>query len=306
MLTSSPGLVAVGDGEVFVDARGQESAPALLYVHGGPGQSCHDFMTTVGDLLAARLRVIGVDQRGVLRSGDLPKDRPLTTELLIDDYEAVREALGVGRWTILGHSAGGGYALDYVLARPETVSAAIFDCPCWDADLTDRYRLPVVARWLRELGKEEAAARCEAFATQPSRLTPQDETRVVMQELGEDYMRLFLHDSAAAEDYDRVWAAGGFSDEQRRRALSHLPLVEDMYRPRLDGLSRLTGPALLLRGVDDLVTPPEAIGRFCDGRECGAARDRHTFERSGHFAFLEEPEEYAQVVTEFVLAHAAG
>lgn len=300
MLTGQ-GRVAVGGGEVFVDVRGSACAPPLLYAHGGPGQSCYDFMAAQGDRLAERLRVVGVDQRGVLRSSDLPADRPLTVELLIEDFEAVRVALGLDAWTVLGHSAGGGYALDYALACPDSVSAVVFDCPCWDADLTDRYRLPVAARRLRALGKDEAAARCEAFAAQPERLTGADETYRVMQQLGNDYMQLFFHDLAAAETYGQVLEGSGFEEEDWRRGLSHLPLVNDMYRPRLEALDRLGQPALLLHGVDDLVVPPAAVERFEHGT--GSDRSVHTFERSGHFAYLEEPEEYARVVIEWVLAH---
>lgn len=46
--------VTTDDGvELFVDDRGPVDAPALLYVHGGPGQGCWDFMRTQGDRLAA-------------------------------------------------------------------------------------------------------------------------------------------------------------------------------------------------------------------------------------------------------------
>jgi proline iminopeptidase len=290
--------VKVAGGEVFVDERGSESSPPLLYAHGGPGQSCYDFMQAQGDRLSERLRVVGVDQRGVLRSDDLPKDRALTVDLLIEDFEAVRVGLGLDTWTVLGHSAGGGYALDYALSCPDSASAVIFDCPCWDADLTDRYRLPVAAERLRALGREDAAARCEAFAAQPERLTAADQTHVAMQELGEDYLRLFLHDPASIESYGRVQQESGFGQEDWSRGLSHRPLLEDMYRSRMDLLDRLTQPALLVHGRHDLVAPPAVIERFSSTGN----RSVHTFERSGHFAFHEEPEEYARVVTAWVLA----
>ena len=37
----------------FADVRGDPGAPALLFLHGGPGQGCYDFMALQGDLLAA-------------------------------------------------------------------------------------------------------------------------------------------------------------------------------------------------------------------------------------------------------------
>jgi proline iminopeptidase len=54
------GLVSVNGTGLFVDDRGDATAPALLFIHGGPGQSCYDFMQIQGDRLARRLRIIGV------------------------------------------------------------------------------------------------------------------------------------------------------------------------------------------------------------------------------------------------------
>jgi proline iminopeptidase len=89
------GPVSVNGTGLFVDDRGDAIAPALLFIHGGPGQSCYDFMQIQGDRLARRLRVIGVDQRGTLRSDPLPAEPALTAELLIADFEALRERLGI-------------------------------------------------------------------------------------------------------------------------------------------------------------------------------------------------------------------
>ena len=141
--------MGVNGTRMFVDDRGGPGAPALLYIHGGPGQGCYDFMRSQGDLLARRLRVVGVDQRGTLRSDPLPAAPALTADLLIADFEALRAKLRIEAWAILGHSAGGMYALRYVTSHIGAVRAVIFDCPCWDADLADRHRLPVVARRLR-------------------------------------------------------------------------------------------------------------------------------------------------------------
>ena len=139
-------LVAVNGTRIFVDDRGDQDAPALLYIHGGPGQGCYDFMRSQGDLLARKLRIIGVDQRGTLRSDPLPVAPALSADLLVADFEVLRTRLRIGSWAVLGHSAGGAYALRYVTSHVGAIRAVIFDCPCWDADMTDRARLPVVAR----------------------------------------------------------------------------------------------------------------------------------------------------------------
>ncbi|MFI6680346.1 alpha/beta fold hydrolase [Kribbella sp. NPDC050470] len=73
------------------------------------------------------------------------------------------------RWAILGHSAGGNYAVEYAIRHPSAVSAVIFDCPCWDFD--DRHRLPIFARLYDDLGDPERAARCRELAIVDRRLT---------------------------------------------------------------------------------------------------------------------------------------
>jgi proline iminopeptidase len=290
-------LLEVTGTRLFVDDRGEASAPALLYIHGGPGLGCYDFMQCQGDALSRTLRVVGVDQRGVLRSDALPPGAPVTVDALIDDFEQLRIQRDISRWAILGHSAGGGYAIDYATRHPESVTAAVFDCPCWDCDLTDRYRLPVAARRLMELGKMEEARACTALVDKPARITAEDSSWRLMQPLGESYQDLFFSSHDAALRYDALVDGSGLTAEQWDRGSSHLPLLADMYRPKLDLLTTLTQPSLLLHGRDDLVIPPSVVDTF---RQTVSRGRVHTFESSGHFAYLEQAMEYSDVVSGFV------
>jgi len=258
-------------------------------------------MRSQGDLLAERLRVIGVDQRGALRSDPLPATPRLLPDLLVSDFEALRARLRIGSWAVLGHSAGGGYALRYVTSHAGAVRAVIFDCPCWDADMTDRHRLPVVARRLEELGQLADAERCRELAAKAGRLSFSDETKQAMQALGSSYMEQFFHDPDSAADFADMLAGSGFTQEQWQRGNSHWPLLAAMYESVLGLLPRVRRPALLLRGQDDLVAAPGMLAAFAADVPGGLVR---TFPESGHFAYLEEPKAYCATVTEFVLAHA--
>jgi len=295
------GIVQVNGTGLFVDERGAESAPPLLYIHGGPGQSCWDFMAAQGDRLAERLRVIGVDQRGVLRSENLPESPVLDVDVLIEDFEALRTELNIRSWTILGHSAGAGYALGYATREPRAVDAVLFDCPCWDGDLTDRYRLPLVADMLDAVGKTEAAATCRKMAQKPERITVEDEPWVTMQELGAQYMSIFFQQPDGPDEYRRIEGEGNFTEEQWEKGQSHAVLLAAMYQSQLHRLPQLSQPSLLLHGADDLVTPPAVIEIYRDQVPNGTV---HTFDRSGHFAYHEEAKRYGDVVADFVIAHA--
>jgi proline iminopeptidase len=294
--------VRVNGTRIFVDDRGDPDAPALLFIHGGPGQGCYDFMRSQGDRLAARLRVIGVDQRGTLRSDPLPAVPPLTADLLVSDFETIRRRLRIESWAVLGHSAGAGYALRYVTSRPGPIRSVIFDCPCWDADMSDRYRLPVVARLLEEMRQLADAERCRELAAKAGRLSFSDGTRQAMQTLGSRYMEHFFHDPVGAADLSQLLEDSGFSQEAWQRGNSHWPLLAAMYEPVLGLLPRVRRPALLMRGQDDLVAAPGMVEAFAQSVPAGRT---HTFAASGHFAYLEEPAAYCEAVTQFVLAHSA-
>jgi proline iminopeptidase len=73
--------------------------------------------------LDEHLTLVFVDVRGSGRSTGAASD--LTFDVLADDLEAVRAALGVERVAVLGHSIVGMLAVEYARRRPEAVSHAI-------------------------------------------------------------------------------------------------------------------------------------------------------------------------------------
>jgi len=73
--------------------------------------------------LDEHLTLVFVDVRGSGRSTGAASD--LTFDVLADDLEAVRAALGVPRVAVLGHSIVGMLAVEYARRRPESVSHAI-------------------------------------------------------------------------------------------------------------------------------------------------------------------------------------
>ncbi|MDQ0613358.1 proline iminopeptidase [Microbacterium sp. W4I4] len=281
---------------IFVDERGPSDGHPLLFIHGGPGNSCWDFMASVGDLFAgAGMRVIGVDQRGVLRSDALPEGTEPSIDQLIDDFETIRRTLGIESWTVTGHSAGGAYALDYALTHPERVSGLVLDCPALDADATDRFRLPVAAEMLDAAGLDAEAQECRRLARLDRRLTAEDRTWEAMLPLGDRYLDLFLHDAGSRSRYERLM--GSASDGlDWSRGMSHLPLMTQMYRDRRPLLDGLSVPSMMIVGESDMVAPPVVRDdyRAATGSEVCVVPD------AGHFAFIEQPETYVAQMTGFV------
>jgi L-proline amide hydrolase len=117
----------------------------LLCLHGGPGATWHH-MEPYEDLAEGR-RVICYDQLGCGNSAvSAPHDSSMwTTELYLAEVDAVREALGLDRCHVLGHSWGGMLGMAYATGRPAgLVSLIVESSP------------PSVPFWLTELARLRA------------------------------------------------------------------------------------------------------------------------------------------------------
>ncbi len=86
----------------------------LVLLHGGPGAS-HDYLLPGLLPLARHHRLVFIDERGSGRSERLEDAKLYTVEAMVEDVEAVREALGLGKIDLLGHSYGGVLAQAYAL-----------------------------------------------------------------------------------------------------------------------------------------------------------------------------------------------
>ena len=98
------GFVDSGGILIYYKSIGQ-GAP-LLVVHGGPGAS-HDYLLPHLLPLARTHRLIFIDERGSGRSQKLENAKGYTVETMVEDVEAVRQALELGKIALLGHSYGG-------------------------------------------------------------------------------------------------------------------------------------------------------------------------------------------------------
>src|SRR5216683_3118209 len=115
----------------FVDANGvmiyyvalRQGEP-LLIVHGGPGAS-HDYFLPYLLPLARTNKLIFIDERGSGRSEKLEDTTQYTVENMVEDVEAVRQALGLGKINLLGHSYGGVLAQAYALKYQQNLSHLI-------------------------------------------------------------------------------------------------------------------------------------------------------------------------------------
>lgn len=117
--------------EGFVDANGLMiyyktlgRGEPLLIVHGGPGAS-HDYFLPYLLPLARHHRLVFIDERGSGRSQKLENPSTYTVDNMVEDVETVRQALNLGKISLLGHSYGGALAQAYALKYQRNLSHLI-------------------------------------------------------------------------------------------------------------------------------------------------------------------------------------
>jgi pimeloyl-ACP methyl ester carboxylesterase len=97
--------------------------PAVILLHGGMGHS-GNFGKQVDAIAAAGYRVVVVDSRGHGRS--TRDSRPFSYALLASDLEAVMDAAGIDRASIVGWSDGADTGLLFAMKHPERVTGLFF------------------------------------------------------------------------------------------------------------------------------------------------------------------------------------
>ncbi len=119
--------------EGYVDAHGVliyfkalGSGSPLVVVHGGPGAS-HDYFLPYLLPLARSHRLIFIDERGSGRSQRLEDSSLYTVEAMVEDVEDVRQALHLGRISLLGHSYGGVLAQAYALKYQQNLTHLVLN-----------------------------------------------------------------------------------------------------------------------------------------------------------------------------------
>ena len=98
------------------------SGAPLVLLHGGMLTIDLNFATLI-PTLAQTHTVIGVEMQGHGRTANI--DREITYPNLASDVVALLDHLGIERAAVLGHSMGGGVALELAVSHPDRVSAIV-------------------------------------------------------------------------------------------------------------------------------------------------------------------------------------
>jgi proline iminopeptidase len=287
---------------LYVEVSGPPRAPAMLYLHGGPGTGSYDFSLYQRQRLSGALRLIALDQRGVLRSDAIPPGMPFGFDDLVEDCEALRRALNIERWAVLGHSFGGYLAMAYALRYPGSLSRVIFENPTWDFNTTGRYLLrleaPEFARLGRSAEAQQALKAADAAPQTPTADVWEDFSRLT-NELGKSKDTLYVH-GPDKRFFDQLVAQSGLPEEQWHRGMRQQRLLYEegkVFMALTPRFADLELPSLLIKGRYDPVTPPDQVDAYVKHAKGAQVR---VYESSSHFVHVEEPDAFARTVSAYV------
>lgn len=121
---------------------GNPNGRPLLYFHGGGSSRLEPLL--LGDEVFSRLglRVIAPDRPGIGQS-DFQAKRGFSD--WVKDVEALADGLRLDKFSVLGISAGGGYAAVCAAKSPERLRAVVIASGAWQMDTIDK--LPRFNRW---------------------------------------------------------------------------------------------------------------------------------------------------------------
>jgi pimeloyl-ACP methyl ester carboxylesterase len=221
---------------------GEAGNPPMVLLHGFSAQARY------WDGFAVHMRdayhVYALDQRG---HGDSDWAGEYPPEAMPSDLAGFADQLGFGRFTIVGHSMGGGVAFRYTAEHPERVERLIIE----DSALPSPERPPVFNpdnSVQRSLAKDTFDDE-EAVVAHLMRQSPGVSEARIRQVIPQWYRR--LDDGRFTFKFDpalRRRLGATVDPEEYRRTAGALR----------EKLKRFSGPVLLLRGEDSDILSPEA------------------------------------------------
>ena len=295
-MTSDEHYVETAQGRIYIEVEGDPSAELVLLATGGPGAS-HDHYHPWFSRLVPGFRICYVDYIGCGLSDRLEDPTRYTIELLAENLEAIRAYLQAERLSLIGISFGGFAAVEYALNRPGVVrrlilSNAHVSAAGWQRTNIDGVNAEL-ARLFPEAWREILELRARGTKSLDERY--QELVSLVLPDL--EWVEPWNHPPLDRPEHGR-----GFEPVVYEAMIGTDPEWEvtgtlEAY-DRTAELGRLP-ETLVLTGRYDRLTPPglaEEIHAALDPHR----RRLHTFERSAHRPWAEEPDLYFEVVRHFL------
>lgn len=303
---SAPALPVYPVQEGYVDSHGAliyytvmgRGAP-LMIVHGGPGASHSYFLPHLLPLMRTS-RLIFIDERGSGKSARLEDAKQYTVANMVEDVEAVRQALGLGKISLMGHSFGGvlaqAYALKYQKNLSHLILAGTFASTKEINQALAKMKSEMDPTERKRLDELEAAGLFDKGPAWHHGRYPDEYATLAW---GSGYFP-YIYQNHPDPNYDPQGDNTGTAwDVYRKMWGSHGEFVIDGNLAEveyLDRLSQIKVPTLLIAGDHDESDPKMSQ----EMHEKIAGSQIVILPKSGHMTFVDQPRMFLDAVAGFV------
>jgi proline iminopeptidase len=301
---AQPAVYPQQDG--FVDAHGVliyyvafgKGSP-LVVVHGGPGADHTYFLPYLLPLARAH-RLIFIDERGSGRSQRLQDTSQYTVENMVEDVEDVRQALKLGKISLLGHSYGGvlaeAYALKYQQNLTHLILNSTFPSTKQMNEVLAREKAQMPADKLKRLNELEAAGLFGKGEAWEHGRYPAEYAALAW---GPGYFP-FLYGARPDATYDPMGQETGTSWELYRAMWGeHGEFIIDGNLKSVEYVDRLSTihvPTLIMAGNHDECDPSLSLEMHAKI----AGSQLVILPNSGHMNFVDQPDLWEKAVEDFL------
>ena len=263
----------------------QGGGPPAVLCHGGPG--IYDYLGPVAAMIDDVATVHRYDQRGCGRSDDAG---PYDVRTFVDDLDGLRAFWGYETWTLIGHSWGATVALLYAMQYPERTARLVYMSgtgidPAWHQDYRrnrEAKLLPADRERLRLLNEELLTATGEEL----ERIQEEKSLLLGRTELF-DVRRV-----GAVSRYDRF----PINYPLNEALCAEMRQMEDAGHLSSQ-VARVRTPTLVLDGEGD---PRPRWARAQLAQLIPTSRHT-TIAGAGHEPWIEQPEDTARVLRDFLV-----
>jgi proline iminopeptidase len=277
--------VRIDDCSLWLVERGPMDGFPLMVIHGGPGLDHHEFGDYLDPLAQDGIRLLLTDLRANGRSDHTPPET-WTLERMAQDVIMLALALKLEWYAVLGHSYGAFVALQNAVDYPGQAAATIVS-----GGIASSRFLDGVGAALQSF--EPADLRAQVLASwdrEASAMTQED-----VASLMHDQWPFHFKDprDPRIAEYERRTHGWVFAPD----VLRHMATASYGGIEVEDRLKDVPQPVLVLAGRHDRVCTVEASERMA---HLLPNAELHVFEDSAHMMFVEQPDEYLDVVRVFL------
>lgn len=279
-------LLDVNGTELYVKTVGL--GEPVIVIHGGPVLD-HGYLEPHFKTLAESYQLVFFDQRLSGRSSANVDTTDIHMDMFIEDIEALRNSLQMDKVHILGHSWGGLLAMKYALKHPSHTETLILL----------NAMPPSTALWQKEqkllaqaVTKEDSLKRQEIIQ---SGLFKNNPSEAVKQLLFLSFKNQF-HNPELIKSLDLY-----IPEDYMARSRSFGKLMPELSNYNLtDNLSTLNMPVLIIYGSKE---PAGTLSGPIIHKQIRESEFR-IIKKSGHFPFIEQPQEFNRTILLFLKKHS--